>query len=471
MQESITRLRNALKIAKSFDEVRGQIRELQSYIFGTASHLICSFHLDTKNYSQVLSLLFEQVIPSWYICFTDEDQEYLRNQFLENPQVPLQFRFESISSLLVPDILQDSANSQLICSTVENILNANFESLLEYISVTSAPLATNVFIQIIISIPDRLANALQHQLPAEFLPKRYYPAILSNVLSYLQSYHQEKDFICAAHLLARICKLGYYSDFVQIYLEFTIKNPSSIILSKLFHNLPENLTESIVHYLLIDLSSMPCEEASKILLSILQYDIPQSKSLQYAITNKLFVTKTYKKHTIILLSHFLNQIHLAYPTNEEYSLTNVLNNIVNIWRDSLFIRNSSLPQHQNISNSIIELLKYVSKEELLSSQLVPKLIQGVQSHLESPQFPIRNQGMNVATCFSTIIDPTNPLKFDDMTEEEESQVNDTPKVPEAKVEKKVKTVKKGTKFFFRANLRKKHILMIQMLLSLEMKTH
>lgn len=347
------------------------------------------------------------MIPSWYICFTDEDQQYLRDNFLDR-EVSVQIRFESITSLLVADILQDSSNAQLVCSCLKKLLERDFSALLAYISGTIGSATSNAFLQLLVSIPDRLANTLQKLTPDEFLPTNYYDSLLKRTLSYLNTNNQEKDFSCASSLISKLCKLGYSLQFVKVSLEYS---PES--MAKLLHNLPENLLESIVYYLLLELSKSSVEEASKSLVNILRNEIP-TKSLQYIFTQKLFITKIFKKQTTVLLCYFLKQVSLTYSTIEQYTIPSILANIVNIWSDSLFIKNSSLSQQQNISYCIIELLKYVNKEDLLASQLVPKLIQGVQLRLESPQFPVRNQGMNVAAVFSTIIDPSNPLKFDEM---------------------------------------------------------
>jgi hypothetical protein len=397
--------------------------------------------LDPKYYAQIISILFEHVIPSWFICFTTEDQIYLANNFLNNQKIPSYLRLESISATLSKDLIQDPSNSQLIFSTLNALLTNDFNALFSNISSFGA--SADVYTQIIVSLPDRIANALQQKsVPTEFLPKNYYSTIIANSLEYLKNFKEQKDFLFVSQFLGKLCKLGYHSNFVHIYLEYTVNNNSTTEFAKILKSLPENVIDQVVHHLLTDLSTkMSCGDSSKILLNILQFSLNQSKSLQHFITNKSFVTKIYKKQIIVHLVHFLKEVHSNFPQIEIYSITSVVNNIVNIWRDSLFIRNSNLQLQTSITTSILELLKYMSKEDLLSSQIVPKIIQGVQSRLESPQPPIRNQGMMVATCFSTIIDPTNPLKFDEMTELEEPEK--IPKEVTPPVEKKTKTVKKG----------------------------
>eukprot|EP00946_MAST-07B_sp_MAST-7B-sp1_P001855 g1855.t1 len=101
--------------------------------------------------------------------------------------------------------------------------------------------------------------------------------------------------------------------------------------------------------------------------------------------------------------------------------------LAGVWSDSEFILGSDFPQHEHVTLLLLRLLKKIPKEMLSACDFVPSstdevpsvnllntLLGGVQAHLEHSVLRVRQLGMRVAHCFSSILDPENPIVFADM---------------------------------------------------------
>ncbi|KAL6045561.1 TEL2, telomere maintenance protein 2, variant 2 [Balamuthia mandrillaris] len=128
-----------------------------------------------------------------------------------------------------------------------------------------------------------------------------------------------------------------------------------------------------------------------------------------------------------------------------------------IWKEASFVRHSSLAQHRYISKFLLLSLQHLDKDQLESTfrltakvpslrhqkgkdkieqeqeeidgeatrdegedwheaaeeSLLTSLIKGVTTHIQCPVLEKRILGMKIGEAFSRVLDPTNPLQFED----------------------------------------------------------
>lgn len=78
------------------------------------------------------------------------------------------------------------------------------------------------------------------------------------------------------------------------------------------------------------------------------------------------------------------------------------------------MRNAPLQQQSHVSAALALGVSGLTKEGLEQTPgLLASLLQGVSTRLDSPIWDTRGLGMRVATAFSTVLDPQNPLVFDE----------------------------------------------------------
>ena len=87
------------------------------------------------------------------------------------------------------------------------------------------------------------------------------------------------------------------------------------------------------------------------------------------------------------------------------------------WSGGVHTSGTSLAQQRYVSAALVLGLGRLPVQ-LVSEELMPTLLQGVQHHLQSPSPPVRRLGMDVAEALSRVIDPDNPVCFDDEDEDD-----------------------------------------------------
>eukprot|EP00727_Mastigamoeba_balamuthi_P009995 m51a1_g5618 putative telomere length regulation protein tel2 homolog (771) ;mRNA; f:756493-759364 len=78
---------------------------------------------------------------------------------------------------------------------------------------------------------------------------------------------------------------------------------------------------------------------------------------------------------------------------------------------------ASTARHCRVSDAMIGLLETAGKSKMEELGVVPKVLAGISEHMSSSLSRVRRLGMKVAEKFSIVLDPSKPLKFDELLDD------------------------------------------------------
>ncbi|KAL6079078.1 TEL2, telomere maintenance protein 2, variant 2 [Balamuthia mandrillaris] len=217
-------------------------------------------------------------------------------------------------------------------------------------------------------------------------------------------------------------------------------------------------------------TSLPTTQA-EILQSI---TLSSREHIRFVLTHKFVVRRTTRLPVLRLLVELLAAISAMFPVTEhkevdsqqpqqDYQsarevLLRTAREAAAIWKEASFVRHSALAQHRYISKFLLLSLQHLDKDQLESTfrltakapsslrhqkgkekveqeqeeidgeairdkgedwheaaeeSLLTSLIKGVTTHIQCPVLEKRILGMKIGEAFSRVLDPTNPLQFED----------------------------------------------------------
>lgn len=272
-------------------------------------------------------------------------------------------------------------------------------------------------VQILISLPNRVANKLKDKTFDTFLPRIYFKII---------SFH-------IAHAIL----------FINTGLHYGISaetKPLSVLISKLvIITKPENLLSFI--YILAAWCYQNKNNERNLIQSILKtLDTPSIEPIavlflkhcdvkfgvysifgnvlsnsnwKYTLTTKIPLMCYYNEENLIMnLSSYLSQF-----LNENHILIELLIKLLDIWGDKSALNHTSVDQHKYITKLIIMCLRksknYLSRDEKDNIQRL--LFSGISVHLECSHIMLRAIGMCIGEIFTNELsesDDTPKLSFE-----------------------------------------------------------
>lgn len=289
------------------------------------------------------------------------------------------------------------------------------------------------------SLPDRILKYLRENTSSFFYPNQYFNRIIK--LTYLLI---EKDSFVNHNgqnikfnwnnLLARDSLL------IQLFNKISNVGKSNYIVNHMvdiISLLPENQTwckklkmifeglntihfEKIFVNLLQQQKVVVNPKLPNILCDLIGDLFRSSSTIQLLLTTKLF--STYELHLNVLLS-LVQFFYLSTKSAKEQRFVNIMLYLIDLFGNKNFIDTSSYRIHKNLTKSIVFGLQYISKQEL-EETLLSSLISAVQEHMNL-QFPsLRKLGMIIGEKFSSIVSPSEPIKFEYDEDEYEQEDNE-----------------------------------------------
>ena len=283
--------------------------------------------------------------------------------------------------------------------------------------------ANEQLIRCLISLPDRLANKLK--LDGSFSqlhPENYFRALASQIALTLEEVHDSlsttKDcsFQFISELIGRVSLLGQGAHIFSVLLPSFEKwiNTTPLwsrICSRVVTRIPDSGLESAMEQLLKGIHD-------PVLVSKMLGDKILSHSrLKYLLTTKFILFRYYSQ-----ISVPYNIVSYLAGCQHRHLLVETLMTILDVWGDQTAVKHTPYDQHAYITRVIILCFAHLNKEEkqIHKHKLLTKLLNGMQSHLESPIEKVRHLGMVTAECITLGLDPNGrtPLKFDYKESEE-----------------------------------------------------
>lgn len=288
------------------------------------------------------------------------------------------------------------------------------------------------------SLPDRVLNALSKQqqpqhgearptLPPCFQPEMLFGGVLRTAMSLLldtttnrsNSPQGMQDVV--SNLSSKFCRLGYCNVVVNAFLPLlqnrtpegreyelvksALMNTSTSALEPLFVALiarfaSKKKTPSPLWPLVKDCLLTPQNAHERFVRSLLTY--------------KFFLTKSFSRPVLECL--------VATLAQNPGLVEEVLTLISKVWAEQGFVRQSSVLQHSYVTRAIVlcihTLIQLKNQGDFSTSPFMSSLMEGVQIRLSSSILDIRKHGMRVATAFSKMLDPKEPLSFDELKDDE-----------------------------------------------------
>ncbi|XP_067859175.1 telomere length regulation protein TEL2 homolog [Heptranchias perlo] len=260
----------------------------------------------------------------------------------------------------------------------------------------------------IVSLPDHMANKLERSNRATFYPQSYYPLLGREMLSVLERICErlkggtDCSVSFVSQLLGKICIQGHSDVVLQVMVpQLTVLTQSDCIWQRiswrLVENVPERWMESVVSGLVR--SAAGPEVLSRLLGSI----VLKNKKAEFVLTHKLLLLQYHHKTSVL-------QSLLGYLAGEKSRgdlLMQVLKKLLETWGNSSAVRHTPVEQQLYISKAIVISLAQLTDSHIQQhkAELLPLMMTGMESHLDSNLPRVRQLGMVIAESLSARVNP------------------------------------------------------------------
>lgn len=274
------------------------------------------------------------------------------------------------------------------------------------------------FVQLLVSLPNRVANVMQRSMPDVFRPNVYSGVLLAHWLKSVYFIgnvnHVEKrpvyntTFLSA--LLSRIL-IDFHNNrssphiigTIRILGEWAVLPVFNGMLPQIFLGLSTQAIDVVALFMLEHTASLTPFIAEAVLTS---------KDWTYCLTTAIPMQSYYSsdnlpKHLVAYLSQF------------PHLFDTLLGELLDVWSNKTCIQRASVEQRIYLTKLIVLMVtaKYNESGEKTTTNTIEikrKLFQGVPAHIESQHSTIRCLGMICAEVVLGILDPNteDSLKFD-----------------------------------------------------------
>lgn len=255
-------------------------------------------------------------------------------------------------------------------------------------------------VQILISLPNRIANILEGDVSDIFRMKNYCNVLILNVVRIIEficdlckkcdKFRKELTLQPISLLLSKIL-LNYNehlnSECVKNFLEIAILwHNNSNLYTDVWITLLENLNRPAVEIMAVMVLQNPKG------VNLLHPNFLKNHDWKYTLCTKIPLLSYYDHEKIMLIYNLVAFINKS----SESELYTLLLNLITTWSDKSAINHTSIEQHLYLTKYVILIVKFLSSTELLKAnrkKIQEKIYSGIPVHLESPIEEIRVIGM------------------------------------------------------------------------------
>ncbi|XP_074649235.1 telomere length regulation protein TEL2 homolog isoform X2 [Tubulanus polymorphus] len=268
----------------------------------------------------------------------------------------------------------------------------------------------------LISFPDKMANKLKTENSDEFLPRKYIRYISDGILSAMEQAHSclSKDSVCSLEfvsiLCGRICFCGFSDILWDELLPVLIKHAENDFIwrrvcERVITGVPDNCIESVI---------IPIIKRADWYGSVHQLlgdAVINNHKVEFLLCKKMLLQRYFKEGKI--LQNIIGYLSLS---NEGRKLIpKVLLSLLRVWGDGSAIKHTSYEQHSYITKAILVCVSFMDEQQLkqYKDDVMSKVLEGVQPHLESSVPQIRLLGMFIGKHLIVSVDPQgHKLEFE-----------------------------------------------------------
>lgn len=425
-----------IKSHENLEKLKALIDEFCKYLPGSLTpqkylNLDETIEIDSILYGIVLEKLVEKFNHNWPLT-NDILDSSIENIFIIDGSTDLLF-YESISNLM--NALKETDNEWKILTVsriLENLLKSDaLLSAIVYSSKSSDELQEEIWkniVQLLVSLPNRVANKAQKKMLDSLTPKLYAKIVifhLSRAILFLND-----GLFCdaikpnvkiIAELLGKMFLVMESNDlysFIDILSVCALENRNNIrsLIETIFVAVDRRSVESIV---LLVLKNCKSNQTVKNIFT----NLANNPTWKYIFTTKVPLMSWHSDENLMrnLISYLNN-----FPT----TLVELLIKLLKVWGDRSAISHTPFEQHLYVTKLII--LSVRSLKDRLSpteKDAVKKLLySAIAPHLESTQILINTIGMITGEIIAEIVNekdsPKLEFEYDSLNQEAKSLVQE-----------------------------------------------
>ncbi|XP_053991624.1 uncharacterized protein LOC128883371 [Hylaeus volcanicus] len=257
-------------------------------------------------------------------------------------------------------------------------------------------------VQILISLPNRVANKLKNKTFDTFLPQTYLKIMsfhIGRAISFINTgLHyginiETKPLAILISKLVKTANVEHLLPFIAILTEWCFKNKNNEqnLIQRIFKTLDTPSIEPIAVLFL-----KHCDV--KFGVYPIFGDVLSNSNWKYTLTTKIPLMCYYNDENLIMnLSLYLSQF-----LDESRIVIELLMKLLDVWGDKSALNHTSVDQHKYITKLIIMCMRksknYLSRDEKDSIQRL--LFSGISVHLECSHIILRAIGMCIGEIFT-----------------------------------------------------------------------
>eukprot|EP00898_Chlorokybus_atmophyticus_P004357 jgi/Chlat1/4922/Chrsp31S04785 len=259
----------------------------------------------------------------------------------------------------------------------------------------------NEFVNMLVSLPERAGT----MAPRALMPRSYFPHLISKAVQLCSKDEIIDDIgvgVCQ-DVLARLCRRGQAPAVASALLESTCDHRALPLADSYAL---EKVAESLLR--LMAARELSDGSANNMLKRLFGQVFNSNQAVRYIFSNKLLVRLVLPRRSLRWVVTLLAS-HSSPPQRVDTATS-----IADEWASKALVQNASPSQHVYLSAALAAVINTLTPSQLESApRLIPSLLQGVSTRLDSPVKLSRLMGMRVARAFSTVLDPSKPLLFDE----------------------------------------------------------
>jgi telomere length regulation protein len=388
---------------QSIDHVRADVNTVQSLLRRAVRALP---QLSTSDQQRLLAIVLDSV---WLHWSTRLDDATLFDQLLfdaPNSALPL-------SAVL-------AAPAPVAAHWLERFVRdgAALRRVFMQLSTESAT-SLSVFVRALLGAPARLANGLQGRVPAKLRDQTFTAHVLWESLHTLVAQDAARTLVGA--LAAHAVAIGQADAVGEAFHRFlAVKKATGHVntVRAALLAVPEH-AQARVLFALLRVAS-PAETAA--VLGEREHGqslVLASPAFEHFLSSVVLVGNRplpSLAHVDVVVAHLV-ALNDRVDASSPLHVARLADDVATVWGDEAFVSGSSPDAELYVSRVLLQFLPHVTQAQLdTGGTLLTRLVDGVRHRLSSPLRHVRINGMRVGEAFSKIIDPTNPLVFDELKE-------------------------------------------------------
>ncbi|CAG9829299.1 unnamed protein product [Diabrotica balteata] len=319
------------------------------------------------------------------------------------------------------------------------------------------------FVNLVISLPNRVSNTLEGRMPRFFVIKNYTNYLLWTFLKNLEFISemitrepQTEKNINYDNMSIFLSKVmidfneNYTSDGINLFIEviamLTNKQSSKThIYHRVVNNIFKNLNRSAV-YILSKMLFLNIDPEKYLIKNILSKDLIKNETWKFVLCTKIPLLTHFQKD----YNNLIVNLTVYISSSDHFLVVKLLLDLITVWADKSAINRTSIEQQVFIAQFIVYLLNSIQNiglSEHEMSKIKEKMFSGIPIHLESNIEVVRSCGMKIGEIALNFLtkesktDPEAELKFDydSLSEQSKNIVNNLESIWNTDIQRYFKT--------------------------------